>query len=104
MLDTTGNMDLFVSTTPDDGMGAGALTVDPLHSFVNDYVHNRALAPLGAGQMLAVWSIADMTPNITGLSWASSTAGWAPNAAIFPAPRPMAINDWAVCGTNTTTA
>jgi hypothetical protein len=102
--DTVANMDVFASTSPDDGTSSGPLTSYVLHSWVPLFVHNRALVPVGAGQMLAVWSAADTSPDPSDLSWSISTAGWSTNASLFGAATPTSMNDWSVCAETPTRA
>ena len=95
--DTVGNMDVFASTSPDDGTTAGPLTSYVLHSWVPLFVHNRALVPLGGAQMLAVWSAGDTSPDPSDLSWSLSASGWSTNASLFGSASATAMNDWSVC-------
>ena len=102
--DTTGNMDVYQSTTKDDGTSAGPLTNYVIHSWVPQFVNNRALVALGAGQMLAVWPTADVGgPDTSNLSWAVSTSASVTHADLFTGTgAAQDMNDWSVCGVSPT--
>ena len=102
---TVGNMDVYQSTSTDDGNSAGPLTNYVAHSWVPDFVNNRALVALGAGKMLAVWPTADdFRPETSNLSWALSPAWATTNTDLFTGAGMGAVqnmNDWSVCATST---
>ncbi len=103
--DTYANMDVYQSSAPDTGVaGPQGTSTSDYHHWVLTYVNNRALVPLDAGRVLAVWPQADVHPDSSDLSWAWSGDGWVddPNRLVFGAGSPTAQNDWAVCAVTPT--
>jgi hypothetical protein len=52
--------------------------------------------------MLAIWPLADGTPDTDDLSWATSKGSWMTNPNLFGGMINSAENDWSACGVSPT--
>jgi len=97
-VDTIGREDLFQSSTAD--LGAATWTSSLPHDFsaaATGYVHNRALIPISAGGMLALWPTAE-TPADTGN--VNAALGSPLSINVFSGgtgTAKQATNDWNAC-------
>ncbi len=98
MFDTTGNMDVYQSTSPDRGAGSGPLSGYVVHSWVPEFDNSRALVAIESGNMLAFWPQALGQVDTTDISWASSKESWVTHDTLFGVNSATGQDDWSVCG------
>lgn len=104
--DTTGNEDVYQSSSVDDGSANPTLSFGAgvLHFWVEQFVPTRILEPLGGGQMLAVFPTANLGGVDTStLSWARST-DWRVETLFDGMGPQQDMSDWSVCAVSSTSA